>query len=87
MQISRGKKYFLLYIITVTSIFIGNYIIGDIVVKETIKDFNNNKYLLCFSKSNEPTYRINQKDGWSIVNNQYFTKDNILIDIRDCKEQ
>lgn len=86
-KISRGKKYFLIYIITITVIFIGNYIIGDIVVNNTIKDFNNNKYLLCFTKSNEPTYIINQIDGWSIINKTYFTKDTLLVDMRDCKEQ
>ena len=87
MNISRGKKYFIVYIVTVITVVVVNYLIGDIHIKNTTKAFHNNKYLWCFRKSNEPTYMINQKDGWSIINQTYFTKDTILVDMRDCKEQ
>jgi hypothetical protein len=83
-----GRNLFIGYLLFCVVAWFANEYFGEIYIETISRDFNNNKTLLCDgNKVNNQTYLVNIENGWSIYNNEYFKKDDLVIEIKQCEEQ
>lgn len=81
------KPMAIILVISVVIVLTLSYIdklITDYTNTLKIEHFGKNKELICSSKSIS-SYFVSIKEGWSIYEDRYFKKADLLIDISACK--
>lgn len=95
MEVDKGIKLNLLILfLCVVSIvvFVINALIDRLTRESKIEtkvellkeSFNANKVLRC-KYSSESLYLVSKENGWSIYENKYFKKDELLLSVKSCK--
>lgn len=82
-----GVKILILFLVMITIIVLVSYLDDDSREKEeTVKLFKSDVTLIC-KKSlfiNANAQLVKQSNGWSVYNEEYFIKDDVMLNIMNC---